>query len=106
MKTPPAPGAPDAPIQSLIEDTRGLSQGVELRDELLASIAISLKRIADAQTGEAEASALRRAVEVADDSARAFKAAQMDSARSAANSVADRIRALIPPSPSAESDNG
>ena len=36
-----------SPFASLIEDTRGLSAGVELRDELLASIAISLKRLAD-----------------------------------------------------------
>lgn len=35
------------PFHSLIENTSGLSQGVDLTDELLASIAISLKRIAD-----------------------------------------------------------
>ena len=45
-------GATGTPDQSsrfalLIEDTRGLSQGVELRDELLASIAISTKKLAD-----------------------------------------------------------
>ena len=31
----------------LLEDTCGLSQGVPLTDELLASIAISIKRLAD-----------------------------------------------------------
>jgi hypothetical protein len=38
------------PFQTLIENTSGLSQGVSLPDEMLASIAISLKRIADALT--------------------------------------------------------
>jgi hypothetical protein len=38
------------PFQTLIENTSGLSQGVPLDSELLASIAISLKRIADALT--------------------------------------------------------
>lgn len=36
------------PFQTLIEDTSGLSQGVPFNQEMLASIAISLKRIADA----------------------------------------------------------
>ena len=41
-------GTPD-PIQLRLEDTRGLSQGVPLTEELLCSIAISLKRLADQQ---------------------------------------------------------
>ena len=36
------------PFQQLIEDTRGLPQGVPVEHEILGSIAISLKRIADA----------------------------------------------------------
>lgn len=35
------------PFHPLIEDTSGLSQGIPLDSELLASIAISLKRLAD-----------------------------------------------------------
>jgi hypothetical protein len=38
---------PTRPFHEMIENTSGLSQGVLLHDELLASIAISLKRIAD-----------------------------------------------------------
>ena len=41
------PARNSVPFQELIEDTSRLSQSVELRDELLASIAISLKRLAD-----------------------------------------------------------
>lgn len=35
-------------IVEMIENTRGLSQGVTLEAEMLTSIAISMKRIADA----------------------------------------------------------
>jgi len=38
---------PYPPIGEKLEDIRGLSAGVTLEDQCLASIAISLKRIAD-----------------------------------------------------------
>jgi len=47
------------PFAELIENTSGLSQGVPLGEELLASIAISLKRIAD---NLAQSSQVRRMV--------------------------------------------